>query len=49
MADGSKVVIGLLIGWGVQVFSFLMTGIYVSRANGKFDAMTRAAVREAGL
>jgi uncharacterized membrane protein (DUF485 family) len=49
VADGSKVVIGLLIGWGIQIFSFLMTGVYVNRANGEFDAMTKAAVREAGL
>jgi uncharacterized membrane protein (DUF485 family) len=49
VAQGSAVVIGLLIGWGIQIFSFLMTGVYVNRANSTFDAMTRAAVREAGL
>lgn len=49
IAEGSAVVIGLLIGWCIQIFSFLMTGVYVNRANTTFDAMTRAAVREAGL
>jgi uncharacterized membrane protein (DUF485 family) len=49
VAQGSAVVVGLLIGWGIQIFSFVMTGVYVNRANSQFDAMTKAAVREAGL
>lgn len=48
IGDGSKIVIGLLIGWGIQVFAFLMTGVYVSRANTQFDQMTQSVLREAG-
>lgn len=47
VTEGSRWPIGLLIGWGIQAFAFLMTGIYVSRANSHFDEMTRTVVMEA--
>ncbi|MBK8211627.1 MAG: DUF485 domain-containing protein [Rhodospirillales bacterium] len=47
ISDGSKVAIGLLAGWGVQAFPFILTGIYVRRANGEFDSMTSDVVEEA--
>jgi uncharacterized membrane protein (DUF485 family) len=48
IAEGSKIVIGLLIGWGIQIFAFLMTGVYVARANSEYDGMTRNVIQEVG-
>ncbi len=31
---------GILLGLGVIVFAFVLTGIYVARANGRFDDLT---------
>ncbi len=42
LASGLTWPLGLAIGWGIQVFAFLMTGIYVRRANTEFDALNRA-------
>ena len=33
--------LGIVLGLAVIVFAFLLTGIYVSRANGRFDDLTR--------
>jgi uncharacterized membrane protein (DUF485 family) len=33
--------IGIPIGMGVIVFTIVITGIYVRRANGEFDRLTR--------
>ena len=33
--------IGIPIGMAVIVFSVIVTGLYVRRANGEFDALTR--------
>jgi len=33
--------IGIPIGIFVIIFSFIMTGIYVNRANSEFDALTK--------
>lgn len=46
IAEGSKIVVGMLFGWGIQIFAFLMTGIYASRANTEYDAMTRSVIQE---
>ena len=35
------------IGFGVIVFTVVITGIYVRRANGEFDALTDAVAKEA--
>jgi uncharacterized membrane protein (DUF485 family) len=43
---GSVATIGIPIGLGVIVFAFIVTGIYVSRANGRYDEMTRELVQE---
>jgi uncharacterized membrane protein (DUF485 family) len=32
--------LGIPIGLGVIVFTVILTGIYVRRANGEFDRMT---------
>jgi uncharacterized membrane protein (DUF485 family) len=44
--EGSVATIGIPIGLGVIVFAFIVTGIYVSRANGHFDDLTRELVQE---
>jgi uncharacterized membrane protein (DUF485 family) len=38
--------IGVPIGMGVIVFTILITGVYVRRANKEFDALTRAILEE---
>ena len=38
--------IGVPIGMGVIVFTVLITGYYVRRANSEFDALTRAILEE---
>ncbi|HEY0824480.1 MAG TPA: DUF485 domain-containing protein [Ramlibacter sp.] len=38
--------LGVPIGMGVIVFTIVITGIYVRRANGKFDALTRAILEQ---
>jgi uncharacterized membrane protein (DUF485 family) len=39
--------LGIPIGLGVIVSAFLLTGVYVRRANAEFDALTRQIVKEA--
>ncbi|NJL50423.1 MAG: DUF485 domain-containing protein [Blastochloris sp.] len=44
---GSSVTtIGIPIGIGVIIAAFILTGIYVSRANSQFDTLTRKIVEE---
>jgi uncharacterized membrane protein (DUF485 family) len=38
--------LGIPIGMGVILFTILITGLYVRRANSKFDALTRAILEE---
>ncbi|ALK09526.1 DUF485 domain-containing protein [Blastochloris viridis] len=42
----SVTTIGIPIGLGVIVAAFVLTGIYVRRANSQFDALTRKIVEE---
>ncbi|MBK4714837.1 MULTISPECIES: DUF485 domain-containing protein [Tenebrionibacter/Tenebrionicola group] len=37
---------GIPIGIGVIVISFLLTGLYVWRANGQFDRLTKVVLEE---
>ena len=39
--------IGIPIGLGVIVFTIVITGIYVRRANSEYDALTEKVVKEA--
>ena len=39
--------IGIPIGMAVIVFSIVITGLYVRRANSEFDALTREIIEEA--
>ncbi|WP_213714875.1 DUF485 domain-containing protein [Cedecea lapagei] len=47
--DGTSVTRGIPIGIGVIVISFLLTGIYVWRANGEFDRLNKEVLREVGV
>ena len=38
---GGTTSLGILIGLAVIVFAFALTGVYVARANGRFDEITR--------
>ena len=40
--------VGIPVGFGVIVFTILITGFYVRRANAEFDQLTREIVEEAG-
>jgi len=40
LSSGSVTTIGIPIGVGVIVSAFVLTGIYVRRANGEFDDLT---------
>lgn len=40
--------LGIPVGVGLILFTILITGIYVARANGEFDRLTREIVAEAG-
>ncbi len=44
---GSKWAAGLLGGFVIQLFAFVMTGIYTRRANGEFDALARSVIQGA--
>ena len=43
---GTSVTRGIPIGIGVIVISFVLTGVYVWRANGEFDRLNREVLRE---
>ncbi|MDR7036424.1 uncharacterized membrane protein (DUF485 family) [Methylobacterium sp. BE186] len=45
---GSTASLGLFLGVGVIVFAFILTGIYVVRANGRYDALTAELTRSLG-
>lgn len=39
--------LGIPIGFGIIVFTIVITGIYVRRANGEFDKLTKEILKEA--
>lgn len=43
---GTSVTRGIPIGVGVILISFLLTGIYIWRANGEFDRLNNAVLHE---
>lgn len=43
---GSSITRGIPVGVGLIVISFVLTGIYVIRANGEFDRLTAEILRE---
>ena len=46
---GSNVTLGIAMGVGVIVFSWIFTGIYVRWANDKYDTMVANIKQKAGL
>ncbi len=44
---GGVTTLGIPIGMGVIVFTVLITGIYVRRANGEFDQLNNEILRDA--
>ncbi|MEA9394475.1 DUF485 domain-containing protein [Lelliottia amnigena] len=44
--SGTSVTRGIPIGIGVIVISFVLTGVYVVRANGEFDRLNKEVLRE---
>lgn len=46
ISEGSIITVGIPIGIGVILFAFLVTGIYVFRANGEFDRLTKEIKEE---
>ena len=38
--------VGIPVGLGVIVFTIVITGIYVQRANTEFDALTKEIIEE---
>ena len=45
---GSSISWGIVLGLFTIVFAFALTGVYVSRANGRFDELTAKLTRDAG-
>ena len=43
---GTSVTRGIPIGIGVIIISFVLTGVYVWRANGEFDRLNKAVLHE---
>lgn len=44
--DGSVMTWGIPMGVGLILSAFILTGIYVQRANGEFDALNQAILDE---
>ncbi|EKZ6151647.1 TPA: DUF485 domain-containing protein [Klebsiella aerogenes] len=44
--EGTSVTRGIPIGIGVIIVSFVLTGIYVWRANGEYDKLTKSVISE---
>ena len=46
---GGVTTIGIPIGIGVIIFTIVITGLYVRRANSEFDRLTAEILKEASL
>ena len=46
VAQGMVTTIGIPIGLFIIVFSIILTGFYVRRANGEFDKLTKEVIEE---
>ncbi|MNP42998.1 Inner membrane protein YjcH [compost metagenome] len=47
MGSDTSVTWGIPIGVGLIVSAFILTGIYVRRANGEFDSLNQQILKEA--
>ncbi len=43
---GGVTSVGIIIGLGVIISAFVLTGIYIQRANSRFDELTENLTRE---
>jgi uncharacterized membrane protein (DUF485 family) len=48
IGEGSVITIGWPIAALIVIGGWLLTGVYVSRANGEFDSITQEILKEAG-
>ncbi|WP_369309355.1 DUF485 domain-containing protein [Providencia rettgeri] len=46
ITEGSYITRGIPVGVGLIVISFLLTGLYVIRANGEYDRLTTEILNE---
>ncbi len=47
IAEGSKVTLGVAVEFFMFIFFWVLTALYVRRANTEFDALTQEVVEEA--
>ncbi len=47
ISEGSVITVGLVFELFMFIFFWVLTAVYVRRANGEFDAMTQEIVRQA--
>lgn len=47
ISEGSPITWGIPMGIGLIVSAFVLTGVYVKRANGEFDEMNKDILKEA--
>ncbi|AXS78764.1 DUF485 domain-containing protein [Dechloromonas sp. HYN0024] len=48
IVDGGIITIGWPIAALIIIGGWLLTGVYISRANGEFDSLTQEILKEAG-
>ncbi|HGN1706516.1 TPA: DUF485 domain-containing protein [Providencia rettgeri] len=46
ISEGSYITRGIPVGVGLIVISFVLTGLYVIRANGEYDRLTAEILKE---
>jgi uncharacterized membrane protein (DUF485 family) len=46
-AVSGSITVGIILGAGLIFFSIIVTGIYIARANSRYDDLTRAIVASA--
>ncbi|MBJ3815783.1 DUF485 domain-containing protein [Shimwellia pseudoproteus] len=46
ISPGSSVTRGIPLGMGIIIISFILTGVYVWRANSEFDRLNKAVLHE---
>ncbi|WP_413736085.1 DUF485 domain-containing protein [Sodalis sp. RH21] len=46
--EGASITRGIPLGIGLIVISFILTAVYVIRANGEFERLTQQLLREVG-
>jgi cation/acetate symporter len=47
ISEGSMLTVGVAVEFFMFVFFWVLTAVYVKRANGEFDALTQEIVKEA--